>query len=699
MSHNKPLYSFFNKEKPKNKSLIVILNIPKPITHNEPVIPCKELPEPAKQARTNLFDKMCRKSTPTSETAQNHNHGLPTPPDIHDSENTQETAKPVHSFFTRSASLKEEANINSSAPMARSKSSQPIFNFTQETVPLPKLLDSVNFASPSYPKLSIPRRSYTKNKSQDRPITSFPLSDGTQSCTPPCKRLIVSPDVLKELAEKTVNTNLTFTHPLYNSLGDKSSFDSCDHEYRLWTSKYAPAVHNQVLCGNNGVFLLYDWLVRRGKASSGNAKTLSIREHLKAKKDAIRKAKDDLDGFIVPDDDAEDSDSALQDPEGSSPALRTNFIAIYGPTGSAKSTAVYAISKEMDYFVFEIDPSCSRSFAEMNTEIGDVLQNNLAHNIKGVNYAQKNALIYIPNADVLFESEASFWTGFEHFVSLSKWPIILSFNDPYLIPKFISVDMPECTVSFERPDITSLSSLLWLIALKEGFIFEIDTIKSICEQNQCDLKKSLNNVQYISQMGYGNKGGSNSFIVPPSVLGTNRIMSDFRNDSIPRTSQHEKTDIPLTMQTLLASDLDISDACEAKLTASVPLNETVQPLSTWTKVPELLQDSTLNFYDTTASQMIKSIAETYEHFGSAPQTSNIALRDLRYNEYLRSSKIYPESYKFFFFNATPQALTADYLPMFRFQLAHKLKYFVPRNVRRSKRVSTAVIASDSDDDE
>src|SRR5690606_22866452 len=106
-----------------------------------------------------------------------------------------------------------------------------------------------------------------------------------------------------------------------------------------------------------------------------------------------------LEGFIVDSDDEADELDEVSDGEDSwvSPVDRglrsvirhgdikakardarlTNAVVISGPHGCGKTAAVYAIAKELDFEVFEINASSRRSGKDVLERGGDMTRNHL----------------------------------------------------------------------------------------------------------------------------------------------------------------------------------------------------------------------------------------------------------------------------------------------------------------------------------
>lgn len=108
----------------------------------------------------------------------------------------------------------------------------------------------------------------------------------------------------------------------------------------------------------------------------------------------------------------------------------TNLILLTGPTGSGKTSTVYAVARELQWQVFEVFPGIGkRGPKDLNRYVGMVGQNHLVSrdpfggnsNIfsRAKTSSQSNqahttvqqSLILIEEVDLLFSSDAGFWDG------------------------------------------------------------------------------------------------------------------------------------------------------------------------------------------------------------------------------------------------------------------------------------------------
>ncbi|PKS13362.1 hypothetical protein jhhlp_000133 [Lomentospora prolificans] len=201
---------------------------------------------------------------------------------------------------------------------------------------------------------------------------------------------------------------------LFKSLKSSlSAYDRSDCESSSWAQKYAPQTTGEVLQAGKEGALLREWLLNL-KVQSVDTGSADASSRVKGKAGAPikkKKRRTKLDGFIVSSGDEADELDEISDGENDwmSPrkgtaktvirtgdlaakakeARLTNAVVISGPHGCGKTAAVYAIAKELDYEVFEINASSRRSGKDVIEKVGDMTRNHLVqHQRNGLKGAE-----------------------------------------------------------------------------------------------------------------------------------------------------------------------------------------------------------------------------------------------------------------------------------------------------------------------
>ena len=210
-----------------------------------------------------------------------------------------------------------------------------------------------------------------------------------------------------ELAKQTPGL---LAHPAVSNLYRKipqtlSAFDKGESDTQTWSHKYAPTCAKEVLQSGPDAQVLKSWLQTLTVAAvdSGAVKKEPTME--KKKDDAAKgKRKKKLDGFIVDSDEEENEMAELasfdDSPPGSQSGPKTvirrgdmgkgfkeatklmNAVLLSGPNGCGKTAAIYAVAKELDFEVFEINSSTRRSGKDILEKVGDMTKNHLVQHKK-----------------------------------------------------------------------------------------------------------------------------------------------------------------------------------------------------------------------------------------------------------------------------------------------------------------------------
>ncbi|KAI9742084.1 MAG: hypothetical protein M1834_000474 [Cirrosporium novae-zelandiae] len=378
-------------------------------------------------------------------------------------------------------------------------------------------------------------------------------------------------------------------------------FDTGMCESMSWTHKYSPVSAEEVLQLGPEAIILRDWLRQltvtlvESTADGGrnSSKTRSKKPEASRGKKKRRK-KSELSAFIINSDEEADEMDELTDPEDFSfsgshdPSLKrtvirsgdllehpknrkntgkmTNAILISGPSGCGKTAAVYAVAKEMDFEVFEINPGGRRSGRDILEKVGDMTKNHLVncpnHSQDSSNMSlidevatkmeiesgkqgrmdtffklqesrtnaipikmskrkkgtkpkeadkpkrqqPKQSLILLEEVDILFEEDKQFWPTVLALIQQSKRPVIMTCNDESLIPMGdLSL---HAILRFSPPPEALVVDYLLLMAGKEGHILQRRSVEALYRAKSSDLRASIAELDFWCQLAVGDtKGG------------------------------------------------------------------------------------------------------------------------------------------------------------------------------------------------
>ncbi|KAI0597541.1 hypothetical protein F4775DRAFT_559611 [Biscogniauxia sp. FL1348] len=389
----------------------------------------------------------------------------------------------------------------------------------------------------------------------------------------------------------SAKTHPAITHAYESLKSALSAFDRATCETIAWAQKHAPSSADRVLQSGREAELLRDWLqtlkvqaVDTGlpDGSSKPKGTAPAKKRRKRKK---------LEGFVVSsDEEANEMDEISESeldwlPNGnqartvlrSGDASRnpkdskrlTNAVVLSGPHGCGKTATVYAIAKELDFEIFEINPGARRNGRDILEKVGDMTRNHLVQHqrkegvreetpvddevsrdlksgkqgmmtaflkpkpakpdcittkpdlpsttescnpkeSKKPNKNQKQSLILLEEVDILYEEDKQFWTTIISMISQSKRPFIMTCNDESLVP-LQSLSLYGI-FRFSSPPKDLAVDLLLLIAANEGHALRRHPVEALYDSRGHDLRASITELNYWCQIGVGDtRGGFNWF--------------------------------------------------------------------------------------------------------------------------------------------------------------------------------------------
>ncbi|TCD66983.1 hypothetical protein EIP91_000663 [Steccherinum ochraceum] len=209
-----------------------------------------------------------------------------------------------------------------------------------------------------------------------------------------------------------------------------------------------------------------------------------------------------------------------------------NTILLTGPSGCGKTAAVYACAEELGWDVFEVYPGIGeRGGPELNKLIGDIGKNHIVHSAlqrspisrsyfsrsgrKAViridsdddddgttpielssdvdspvaELVIKQSLILIEEVDILYGSDTGFWPAVINIIKDSRRPIVMTCNDPTLVPWS---ELPlQTTLSFIPCPPPLAASYLQASCLSESFTPTRDTVLRLYTDGLTDSSEAL----------------------------------------------------------------------------------------------------------------------------------------------------------------------------------------------------------------
>lgn len=163
---------------------------------------------------------------------------------------------------------------------------------------------------------------------------------------------------------------------------------------------------------------------------------------------------------------------------------------IYGPTGSGKTCSIYAIAKENNLEILEINSSDIRNKKGIMDFFGDSL--------KQASLFNKGKIILFDDVDALSGTKDR--GGAQAIASLiesSEFPIILTTTDPWK-SKLSILRKKSGLIEFKPPGYLEIFKILKKICDKEKIKINDSIIKKIAIRNEGDVRSSINDLQTIA---------------------------------------------------------------------------------------------------------------------------------------------------------------------------------------------------------
>jgi replication factor C large subunit len=167
--------------------------------------------------------------------------------------------------------------------------------------------------------------------------------------------------------------------------------------------------------------------------------------------------------------------------------LKKEKILLYGPTGVCKTSAVYAIAKENDLEIIEVNASDFRTKEQIETIVGNASKQQSLFN--------KEKIILIDEVDCLAGRED--WGGAGAILNVMKETnkaMILTAND-LNNDKIKDIKKNTEVIEFKPIPSRHVISILTNICNKEGIIIDEEPLKKIAVNSNGDIRAAINDLE------------------------------------------------------------------------------------------------------------------------------------------------------------------------------------------------------------
>src|SRR3989344_3489762 len=165
-------------------------------------------------------------------------------------------------------------------------------------------------------------------------------------------------------------------------------------------------------------------------------------------------------------------------------AFKNKKVLLVGPTGSCKTSAVYAIANELGYEVFEINASDVRNKGNIEKIIGEAC--------KQVSLFGKKRIILIDETEKLSGIyDRGGISAISTIIKNSRMPIIMTAND-LESDKLKEIKKLSEVIIFDKIKTKKIGDILKNICLKENVCFDDTNLRKISINSNGDIRAALN---------------------------------------------------------------------------------------------------------------------------------------------------------------------------------------------------------------
>jgi len=164
-------------------------------------------------------------------------------------------------------------------------------------------------------------------------------------------------------------------------------------------------------------------------------------------------------------------------------------LLIYGPTGTGKTVAVYAVAEKLGLELVEVNASDFRSADEINAKIGNAL--------KQQSLFSKSKLILIDELDGISGNEdRGGVSALAELIANAKFPVILIANDPFE-SKFNPLRTKSILLEFPSIPVAAMVPALKRIVDEEKIKVDEAFLKSLARRSGGDLRGAIIDLQTL----------------------------------------------------------------------------------------------------------------------------------------------------------------------------------------------------------
>ena len=171
---------------------------------------------------------------------------------------------------------------------------------------------------------------------------------------------------------------------------------------------------------------------------------------------------------------------------------------LYGPSGTGKTAAVYALAKELNLEILEVNASDVRNAEGVETKLGIAS--------KQMSLFGLGKVILVDEIDGLAGNNDRGGAGaVANVIAETKFPVVLTANDPF-DSKLSSIRTKSVMMEFTAIDYLEITKVLKAVCEKENVPADEAILKTIARRSGGDLRSAMTDVQTLAASGITKEG-------------------------------------------------------------------------------------------------------------------------------------------------------------------------------------------------
>lgn len=163
---------------------------------------------------------------------------------------------------------------------------------------------------------------------------------------------------------------------------------------------------------------------------------------------------------------------------------------VYGPTGSGKTSSVYALAKEKGLEIVEVNASDVRNKDSINSLVGEAS--------KQMSLFGKSKVILVDEIDGLSGRKDRGGVGAVlSVIKNSSFPVIMTANDPFS-SKLSKLRKKAEMIPFHSLNYLSIFNVLKKICKEEGIKYDEKSLKTLARISGGDMRAAINDLQIMA---------------------------------------------------------------------------------------------------------------------------------------------------------------------------------------------------------